>query len=145
MILYACICEAWLNSTVLSRKLLPGYLIFWRDKVGKNGGDVLVAVQNNIHAIRRFDLEMKNTEFVVVEPALNDRKYSLFYTFYHPPDSCPDTIQHLNSSLQDTSESSCIILTGDFNLPAINWSIDHPIYLHRQRQSCGRIILRLSR
>ena len=90
---YACICEAWLNSTVLSRKLLPGYSIFWRDKVGENGGGVLVAVQNNIHAICWFDLETKNTEFVVVELALNDCKSTLLYTFYRPFDLCPDTIQ----------------------------------------------------
>ena len=106
---------------------MRGYSIFWRDKLRENGDGVLVAVQNNIHAIRRFDLEMKNTEFVVVELALNDCKSTLLYTFYRPPDSCPGTIQHLNSSLQDTPESSCIILTGVFNLPAINWSVDHPI------------------
>ncbi len=29
---------------------------------------------------------------------------------------------HLNSSLQDTSESSCIVLAGYFNLPALDWT-----------------------
>ena len=86
-----------------------------------------MAVQNNMLAICRFDLETENTEIVVVELALNDCKSTLLYTFYRPCDSCPDTIQHLNSSLQDTPESSCIILIGDFNLPAINWSVDHPL------------------
>ena len=37
-----------------------------------------------------------------------------------------DSIEQLNSSLDDIPESSCIILIGDFNLPAIDWSLDHP-------------------
>ena len=121
-----CICETWLNATVLSSELLPGYSIFRRDRVGKIGGGVLVAVKNNIHATRRLDLEKQNTEFVVVELGLQNCKSTLLYTFYRPPDSCPDAIQPLNSSLQDAPESSCVILIGDFNLPAINWSLDHP-------------------
>ncbi len=38
-----------------------------------------------------------------------------------------DSIQQLNSSLDNVPESSCIILIRDFNLPAIDWSLDHPI------------------
>ena len=64
-------------------------------------------------------------EFVVVELALNNCKSTLLYIFYRPPDTCPD-VQQLNSSLQDTPESCCVILIGDFNLPAINWSLDYP-------------------
>ena len=67
-----CICETWLNATVLSSVLLPGYSIFRRDRVGKIGGGVLVAVRDNLHATRRFDLEKENMEFVVVELALNN-------------------------------------------------------------------------
>ena len=37
-----------------------------------------------------------------------------------------DSTQQLNSSLDDIPESSFVILIGDFNLPAINWSLDHP-------------------
>ena len=121
-----CICETWLNATVLSSELLPGYSIFWRDRVGKIGGGVLVAVKNNIHATRRPDLEKENTEFAAVELALQNCKSTLLDTFYRPPDSCPDAIQHLNSSLQDAPESSCVILIGDPNPPAANWSLDHP-------------------
>ena len=65
-------------------------------------------------------------EFVVVELALNNFKSTLLYTSYRLPDTCPDAIQQLNKSLQDTPESSCVILIGDFNLLAINWSLNHP-------------------
>ena len=69
-----CICEIWLNATVLSSELLPGYFIFRRDRAEKIGGGVLVAVRDNLHATRRFDLEKENMEFVVVKLALNNCK-----------------------------------------------------------------------
>jgi hypothetical protein len=88
--------------------------------VGKIGGDVLVAVKINILATRRKDLERENVELVVVEFATESNKLALLYTFYRPPNSCPDVMQHrLYVSLQSNPESSCIILLGDFNLRAI--------------------------
>ena len=117
-----CICETWLNDSVLSSELLHGYSVFRRDRVEKVGGGVLVAVKANLHATRRLELERNEIELVVVEPNNMNSKSVILYTFYRPPDSGPEVIHHLNSSLQDTSESSCIVLAGDFNLPALDWT-----------------------
>ena len=105
-----CICETWLNDSVLNSELLPGYCVFRRDRVARNGGGVLVAIRENVHATRREDLEMNNVECVAVELKMECKKSTLLYTFYRPPNSNPDIVQHLNSSLQSTPESSCIIL-----------------------------------
>ena len=43
-----CICETWLNATILSSELLPGYFIFRCDRVGKIGGGVLVTVREQL-------------------------------------------------------------------------------------------------
>ena len=117
-----CICETWLNDSVLSSELLHGYSVFRRDRVEKVGGGVLVAVKANLHATRRLELERNEIELVVVELNNMNSKSVILYTFYRPPDSGPEVIHHLNSSLQDTSESSCIVLAGDFNLPALDWT-----------------------
>ena len=109
---------------MLSSELLPGYSIFRCDRVGKIGGGVLVAIKSNIRAIRRMDLEREDVELVVVEFTTQCNKTTILYTFYCPPNSCPDVIQHLNTSLQSNPESSNIILIGDFNLPAIDWSLN---------------------
>ena len=101
---------------------MPGYSIFRRDRVGKVGGGVLVAVKANLHATRRPNLERKEIELVVVELNSTNSKPVTIYTFYRPPNSGPEVFDHLNSSLQDTVESSCIILVGDFNLPALDWT-----------------------
>ena len=91
-----CICETWLNKSVLDSELLAGYSIFRRDRVGKTGGGVLVAVRQNIHATRKLHLENENAEFVVIELAVKKNKPTLLYTFYRPPDSIPDAVQKLN-------------------------------------------------
>ena len=101
---------------------LPGYC----NRLARNGGGVLVANRENVHATRQEDLEMNNVECVAVELKMEYNKSTLLYTFYRPPNSNPDIVQHLNASSQSIPESSCNILVGDFNLPAINWSLDQP-------------------
>ncbi|CAB4040713.1 Hypothetical predicted protein [Paramuricea clavata] len=118
-----CVCETWLNDSVLDSELLAGYSIFRRDRLGRTGGGVLVAVKDTI---RTKEKKRNNVEFVVVELFQENMKSILLYTFYRPPNSSLDSIQQLNSSLDDNLESACVLLTGDFNLPAIDWSLDHP-------------------
>ena len=40
-----CICEAWLNDSIFSSELLPGYDVFRRDRTERIGGGVLIAVK----------------------------------------------------------------------------------------------------
>ena len=86
---------------------------------------MLVAVRDTIRAKRRTDLEGNNVELVVVELFKANHQSVILYTFYRPPRSTLDSIQQLNSSLDNIPESSCMILIGDFNLPPIDWSLDH--------------------
>ena len=82
-----------------------------------------MAIKGYIQASRRLDLEREDVEQVVVELKRCHEKSVLLYCFYHPNTS-PDPIFKLNSSLCDNSESACIIVLGDFNLPELNWSGD---------------------
>jgi hypothetical protein len=77
-----CVCETWLNDSVLDSELLAGYSIFRRDRLGRTGGGVLVAVKDTIRTKRRYDLERNNVEFVVVELFQENMKSILLYTFY---------------------------------------------------------------
>ena len=83
---------------------------------------MLVAVEANLHATRRPDLERNEIELVVVELNNTNSKPVILYTFYRRPVSGPEVFHHLNSSLQNTGEPSCIVLAGDFNLPALDWT-----------------------
>ncbi|CAB4011989.1 Hypothetical predicted protein [Paramuricea clavata] len=100
-----CVCETWLNNSVLSSEIIPNYgTVFRRDRTGRIGGGVLVAIKSGIQVTRRHDLETDNTELIVTE---------LF-----KPNSKPS----LNNSLQRNQESSRIVMIGDFNLPSVKWS-----------------------
>ena len=116
-----CICETWPNDTVLGSELLPGYSIFRRDRACKTGGGVLIAVKSDLRSIRRNDLQRNNTEMVVVE-IFTCSKSLILYTFYRPPSSNNVDLNLLNSSLRSNSESSCVLVVGDFNIPALDWT-----------------------
>ena len=118
-----CICETWLNHTVFDNEILPNYSIFRRDRKDRTGGGILVAVKSDIKASRRSDLEREGVELVVLELNKDHGKTALLYCFYHP-DSVPEPILELNSSLLEPGESSCVIVIGDFNLPELDWSED---------------------
>jgi hypothetical protein len=120
------VCATWLNDSVLDSELLKGYSIFRKDKVGRNCGGVLVAVKDTISVTRRFDLEDNSIELVVVQLSQPNNQSIILYTYYRPPSSPLDDIQQLSSSLANIPESSCVLLVGDFNLPAIDWSFDQP-------------------
>lgn len=123
-----CVCETWLNDSVLNSEILSNYgTIFRRDRVNRTGGGVLVAVKAGIQVTRRYDLEPDNTELVVIELMKSNVKPVTLYTFYRPPDSVPDVLQQLNDSIQTTTESTRIVMVGDFNLPSVKWSSDESV------------------
>jgi exonuclease III len=115
-----CVCETWLNNSVLSSEIIPNYgTVFRRDRTGRIGGGVLVAIKSGIQVTRRHDLETDNTELIVTELFKSNSKPVILYTFYRPPDSTPDVLQSLNNSLQRNQESSRIVMIGHFNLPSV--------------------------
>ena len=117
-----CVCETWLNDSILSSEILPGYTIYRRDRFNWIGGGILVAVKDNITSTRHAELEPENTELIVIELIIPNSKSVFLYTFYRPPNSAPDVLLQLNSSLLSTRKSSCRVLLGDFNLPELVWS-----------------------
>ena len=107
---------------MLSSEILTGYNIYRNDRTGKTGGGVLIAVNIDIRSNRHFDLERDQIELAAVELFKGSSKPVILYTFYHP-DPGPDDLNLLNHSLQQNSETACMVV-GDFNLPSIKWSLD---------------------
>jgi hypothetical protein len=52
-----CVCETWLNDSMMDSELLSDYCIFRKDIFDSVGGGILVASKPNIRTIRRQDLE----------------------------------------------------------------------------------------
>jgi hypothetical protein len=117
------ICETWLNDSVMSAEILTGYNIYRKDRPGRTGGGVLIAVKSDIRSSHRKDLERDNIEFAVVELVKDYNKSVILYTVYLP-EPRQDELHQLNSSLQENSESASVVVVGDFNRPTLNCSPD---------------------
>ena len=62
-----CVCETWLNNSVMDCELLSGYSIYRREKEGRVGGGVSVAIKTGLQVFRRLDLEKENIKLIVNE------------------------------------------------------------------------------
>ena len=56
-----CVCETWLNDSVMECELLYGYSFYRRSREGRVGGGLLFAIKTDLQAFRRLDLEKENT------------------------------------------------------------------------------------
>jgi endonuclease/exonuclease/phosphatase family metal-dependent hydrolase len=120
------ICETWLNDSVMSAEILTGYNIYRKDRPGRTGGGVLIAVMSDIRSSHRKDVERDNIEFAVVELVKDSTKSVILYTVYLP-EPRQDELHQLSLSLQGNPESACVVIVGDFNLPTLHWSPDESV------------------
>jgi hypothetical protein len=127
---------------ILNSEILSGYYIFRRDRIDRAGGGILVAIKADTKSTRCLDLERKSVELVVVELSRPDSRSFLLYTFYRPPDSLPEVLQHLNLSLQSIQESDCCVV-GDFNLPMLDWSNDQAAPVNIGGNASGNVLCEL--
>ena len=120
-----CITESWLDMEKRDDKRqvsLPGYSIFHKDRIGRQGGGVLIYIKS-CYSVLQDDkiIEGKGIEALCLE--LNRRKGKKFRIglVYRPPDQTRELDNELNCFVKDiVSDSDCVIL-GDFNFPEIRW------------------------
>ena len=124
------ITETWLNDSILDHVLLhTGYTIYRKDRDGRMGGGVLLAIRNNIKTFRRYDLETK-CELLWNEIHTNHGQKMLIGVYYRPPNTNIEYLQLMDDSLIKV-RSLCnfdkIFLLGDFNLPNFDWVNQIPL------------------
>ena len=104
---------------------LPGYEIFRRDRNnGSLGGGILIPVKDTLLATRQPPLEEDSCEAVWCKTHVAGFRPLYNGCIYRTPDHHPDSVFRLDNSLSKITSSSCIpsvLITGDFNLPHINW------------------------
>ena len=78
-----CVCETWLNNSVMDCELLSGYSIYRREKGGRVGGGVSVAIKTGLQVFRRLDLEKENIKLIVNEiKTANCNPVIFFFTLF---------------------------------------------------------------
>lgn len=129
---YCCVCftETWLDDTVLDAELFcDNYAVYRCDRSFANsskskGGGVLVAVHKSYSSML-VPLRNMCVEMLCVKILIDGQ---CFYVFdvYIPPDVSVDKysscIKNITNILDDSSPSDKFVVTGDFNLPEIEWT-----------------------
>ena len=118
-----CLTETWLTESVFDQEILPtNYNIFRKDRSTRGGG-VLIATKSSI-PVSVVHSDPLNNALEILTVRLNLSKpvtLSCVYISPNPSDSYMyDLISNLTQVIQ-SNPSTDIIITGDFNLPEINW------------------------
>lgn len=124
--------ETWLDANINSEDIkMENFQIFRKDR-NRHGGGVMVYVLNSLSCIRRFDLEVGNTEMLWIQLNLNNKRV-MMCVCYRPPGQCAAKIQDFLTDLQTSIDlaistlSDSIIITGDLNDRCIMWDDDRPV------------------
>lgn len=115
--------ETWLNNNIFSAELLPStYNIYRRDREDSHGG-LLIAVKNNLVCTPIFT--SKDHELLCVRLQQTRQKSIIIGAYYRPPNiTCEDNARMAvaeMSKVRSDNPKSDFWLTGDFNLPDIDW------------------------
>lgn len=115
--------ETWLNNNIFSAELLPStYNIFRRDRADSYDG-LLIAVKNDLWCTPIFT--SKDHELLCVRLQLTREKSIIIGPYYRPPNTtCEDNARMAvaeMSKVRSDNPKSDFWLTGDFNLPDIDW------------------------
>ena len=119
--------ESWLSEGVSNSEIFPpDYSIIRKDRPpgrkDTSHGGVFIAMKCDLIASHRVDLD-EECEIIWAQLELVGSKSILVGTFYRPPESGSDVLDHLQSSLSkiDMSKNHSVWLGRDFNLSHINW------------------------
>ena len=115
------ITESWIDTSTRDFEgeyNLQGYKMFKRDRIGKQGGGVLLYIREYLDPV---DCRIE-TEHEVLGVTLNKLEKKLYlYLVYRPPHQCLEKDIDLYRNLSNIIKNKLCIVTGDFNCP-INWS-----------------------
>jgi len=119
-----CGCESHLDSQYYSAEIFCStYTVFRKDRE-EGGGGVFLCIRDGLSVTEQPELSA-NAEIIWAKITLAKRNPIYICSFYRPPDSSTEPILQLQVSLNilvnQATEFPNIILSGDFNLPSINW------------------------
>ena len=133
--------ETWFKESINDNEILPSnlYTIFRRDrsleshptdidnpkKFRRNGGGILIAINNSLAASFKIIPLKCKAEMLAVEIVLENKTKIIISTCYRVGTlglNNAEEILNAVSTLMRKKSAKKVILVGDFNLPHINWS-----------------------
>ena len=117
--------ESWLDSGVTSNSVFPdGYTVYRRDRPDDVGwGGVFILVSSKFQSSQPERLQLRtSSEMLWVEIKVCGSKSLYVCAFYKPPKiTQPGAFSDLEECLGKIPGDAHVWVTGDFNLPHIDW------------------------
>ena len=125
MVPFISITETWLKDYIADAQLqIPNYSLVRADRDKRRGGGALLYIHSSL---TYEDVSIYSDGSCEAVICTLDRINSVIASVYRPPDACSTKTKNLLSFLDKyltSSESNGfkdLMITGDFNLPNINW------------------------
>lgn len=114
------ITETWLHADIHDSEIVPAtYALLRSDRDGRGGG-VAIAIKHGIHFQK--EIGIPNHESIWCTLKINDSSV-LIGGIYRRPNASVDYLTQLHEFLNTIiTDRTKLLLTGDFNLPGINWA-----------------------
>ncbi|XP_047036688.1 uncharacterized protein LOC124642343 [Helicoverpa zea] len=131
--------ETWLHDGISDSELCNDvYDLFIRRDRGSLGGGVMIACASRLQARARTEWDRPDLECIwITVPArvLGVSRNLHVATVYLPPDrALPVRIELLSQIITeviDQNPNDYLLISGDFNLPGVEWTSGHPVLLKR--------------
>nr|VZH94046.1 unnamed protein product [Spirometra erinaceieuropaei] len=118
------ITETWLSASVDDREVaLSGYHLFRKDRLGRQGGGVLVYVNYGLFASEKEGQLARTTETIWLTVKTPGSQPLEILTVYRPPRNDPQSDSSLLEELDAISIRPNVMIMGDFNAPNIDWNL----------------------
>ena len=115
--------ETHLDHTILSREFLPSNYNTFRLDRNRAGGGVLVAVSDHLLCHEVTELSVPDCELIWVKIKIKGRRQLLVASYYRPHTKDePSLDQFAASARRAATTNATIIIGGDLNFPAFDWS-----------------------
>lgn len=116
--------ETWLTKDMFDSEYFPpelGFTVYRRDRIGQKGGGVIILVKSHLSSEERSEYN-SDCENLWVQLNLVGSKSVLIGAYYKPHEYDQHSLDELSKSLDMVKlTSSNVWLTGDFNLPKVDW------------------------
>ena len=135
--------ETWLDDSINSSEIFHpklGYSVFRRNRPSDPHGGILIAVKDNLEMTNIT--KSKGIEIISGTLNITKTKTLVKASFYRPPDKVDEdyliSVQKEISDLKTKHKNANFLLSGDFNLPDINWArpCENVSYAICEQQRC---------
>jgi len=122
-----CATETWLSADHKDGEIgdvyafQDNYDVYRKDRVGKKGGGVLLAIRKNILSEQAPELDTE-CEAVWARLLKPNGKHMYIASVYRPHVADKDSIKELRKSMELIPTAATVIVAGDLNYPDIDWS-----------------------